>query len=390
MVSVIVTAYNSRQYLRTAVESIMRQTMRDIEIILVDDGSTDGTADLCDEMKLEDERIRVVHKKNGGEVSARKEGVKVARGNYIQFVDSDDWIEEKMVEDLLSLAHREKADLVASGWIVHKGGKSENLSEKMPVGSYRTDEEKRFFASNMIWFRDQEHGINGSLNTKLFSVDLLRRVLPLVPDSIVYAEDDFAAYSCCALAKCIVVTDQNYYHYITDVSVINESRNMYFLRDMNEGYLLFLKMTGNSPYFHIYKREIDKFLIRSVFYGLNKFMGIEKELYLPRYYFYTARIPNGAKVVLYGAGTVGKSFYQQLSKENRYSIVAWVDRDYKKMEEERWSVQSPDCLVNCGDESLYIIIAVKKKTLADTIREYLKEEFSFPEERIIWELPKEL
>ena len=119
-------------------------------------------------------------------------------------------------------------------------------------------------------------------------------------------------------------------------------------------------------------------------------MGIEKELYLPRYYFYTARIPNGAKVVLYGAGTVGKSFYQQLSKENRYSIVAWVDRDYKKMEEERWSVQSPDCLVNFGDESLYIIIAVKKKTLADTIREYLKEEFSFPEERIIWELPKEL
>ena len=103
-ISVIVAVYNIEAYLEKCVRSIRRQTYRNLQIILVDDGSTDGCAALCDRLAGEDPRIRVLHKKNGGLSDARNAGSKLADGEYIAFVDGDDWIEETMYEGLLSAA----------------------------------------------------------------------------------------------------------------------------------------------------------------------------------------------------------------------------------------------------------------------------------------------
>lgn len=390
MVSVVVTVYNCIQYLRKAVESVMNQSMRDIEIILVDDGSTDGSSMLCEELKIEDNRVRVIHKENGGEVSARKAGLENARGKYIQFVDSDDWIEYNMVEELYAMAEREGADLVVSGWIIHKAGKIESFSELMPAGIYREGEKRTFFAEHLIWYEERGHGINGSLNTKLFRRELLKRVLPYVSDSIVYAEDDFAAYSCCALADCVAVTDKAYYHYMTDYSTINTSKNLFFLRDMNEGYVFFIKMTEKSSYFEIYKKAIDKYLIQTVTFGLNRFMGIEKSLYIPEYRFQTNKIPEKREVVLYGAGSVGKSFFRQFEIENKYHVIAWLDKNWDSLVKEGWNVISPDWLKKCKNGKFYIIIAIKNDVAASGIGKYLMEKFSIPKERIVWEKPKKI
>ncbi len=96
LVSVIVAVYNIEEYLPRCVESIMHQTYRKLEIILVDDGSTDGSGDICDEYAGKDDRILVIHKKNGGLSDARNAGLERASGDYIGFVDGDDWIEEGM------------------------------------------------------------------------------------------------------------------------------------------------------------------------------------------------------------------------------------------------------------------------------------------------------
>lgn len=102
LITVIVPVYNILEYLPRCVHSITAQTYRNLEILLVDDGSTDGTGELCDKLGAEDERIRVFHKENGGSSSARNLGLLHAAGEYIGFVDSDDYIEPDMYEQLLS------------------------------------------------------------------------------------------------------------------------------------------------------------------------------------------------------------------------------------------------------------------------------------------------
>lgn len=100
-VSIIVPVYNIMEWLPRCVNSIRRQTYRNIEIILVDDGSTDNTGALCEKFALEDKRVRVFHKENGGSSSARNLGITKATGDYLGFVDSDDYIEPEMIEHLL-------------------------------------------------------------------------------------------------------------------------------------------------------------------------------------------------------------------------------------------------------------------------------------------------
>ncbi len=112
LISVIVPVYNTAEYLDACVKSIVGQTYRELEIILVDDGSTDSSGELCDEWAAKDERIRVIHKANGGQGEARNAGVEAAHGAYIGFVDSDDEIAPGMYEKLLDALRKYRADMV--------------------------------------------------------------------------------------------------------------------------------------------------------------------------------------------------------------------------------------------------------------------------------------
>ena len=112
LISVIVPIYNSRPYLEKCFRSIVNQSYQQMEIILVDDGSTDGSGELCDELCRRDERVRVIHKKNGGTGSAKNAGLAAAHGEYIALVDSDDWIDTRAVEKLVSKVEETGADVV--------------------------------------------------------------------------------------------------------------------------------------------------------------------------------------------------------------------------------------------------------------------------------------
>lgn len=111
-VSVIVPVYNTEKYIRKCVDSIINQTLKDIEIILVDDGSTDSCHEILDEYSTKDNRVIVIHKENGGQGSARNMGLDIAKGQYIGFVDSDDWVDLDMYEKLYTNAKLNEADMV--------------------------------------------------------------------------------------------------------------------------------------------------------------------------------------------------------------------------------------------------------------------------------------
>ena len=115
LISVIVPVYNVESYLPRCVDSILAQTYPSLEIILVDDGATDNSGAICDAYGAKDSRITVIHKANGGLSSARNAGLDAAQGEYIAFVDSDDWIEPEMYSHMLSLLHKYEAKLVCAG-----------------------------------------------------------------------------------------------------------------------------------------------------------------------------------------------------------------------------------------------------------------------------------
>lgn len=113
IISVIVPVYNTEKYLAKCIDSIIVQTYRKLEIILIDDGSTDRSGRLCDELKEKDERIKVIHKENGGLSDARNAGIEQASGEYLAFIDSDDFIHPKMMEILCRNLVEKKADFSA-------------------------------------------------------------------------------------------------------------------------------------------------------------------------------------------------------------------------------------------------------------------------------------
>lgn len=124
LISIIVPVYNVKDYLGECVKSLLNQTYFNIEIILVDDGSTDGSDQMCDEFAREDSRIIVIHKSNGGLSDSRNKGLDIARGEYIGFVDSDDWIEPQMYEKLYNKIKSGSHDIAVCGLIREYKNKS--------------------------------------------------------------------------------------------------------------------------------------------------------------------------------------------------------------------------------------------------------------------------
>ncbi|AEH50340.1 glycosyltransferase family 2 protein [Pseudothermotoga thermarum] len=117
LVSIVVPVFNTEKYLKKCVDSLLNQTYKNIEVLLVNDGSTDNSGKICDEYALIDPRVRVFHIQNSGAGVARNVGIKNAKGEYITFVDSDDWVSEKYIETLLGLILKEDADISMCGYV---------------------------------------------------------------------------------------------------------------------------------------------------------------------------------------------------------------------------------------------------------------------------------
>lgn len=128
-ISVISTVYNIESWLRRGVDSVLKQQYADFELILVDDGSTDGSAKICDEYSRKDARVRTIHRKNGGVAAARNDGLRIARGEYIAYFDPDDWIESEYLSTLLDLCERNSCKIsVCNVYNHYENGRSDGNS----------------------------------------------------------------------------------------------------------------------------------------------------------------------------------------------------------------------------------------------------------------------
>lgn len=204
LISVIVPVYKVEPYLDRCVQSIVDQTWKNLEIILVDDGSPDGCARMCDEWARRDARIRVIHKENGGLSDARNAGMAAATGEYIGFVDSDDWIEPDMYRLLYEQMERTGSDIAACGiqmdW--EDGTPPRQLTK---VGSCVLEAEDAMRA--VI----EESWIKAPVWYKLYRTELVRGI-PFPVGKC--HEDVFWTYQAVGSAKRVAIFDTLCYHYV--------------------------------------------------------------------------------------------------------------------------------------------------------------------------------
>lgn len=202
-VSVIVPAYNIAPYLEKCVNSILAQTYKDIQLILVNDGSTDGTGEICDRLAKQDNRILVIHKENGGVSSARNSALRVATGKYVSFIDGDDYIEPTLYEDAVSAMQQNNADCFMFEYFI---------DDEKGCRIHSVEQSKYGVISGEKAFEYSIGKENRFLTHKLYTRELLNGLF--FDENIILGEDTLFVCEALLNAKQVVYTSKAYYHYI--------------------------------------------------------------------------------------------------------------------------------------------------------------------------------
>lgn len=217
-VSIIVPVYNVEKYLKRCIASIQKQTIAELEIILVDDGATDASGEMCDEFAKSDSRIQVIHKENGGLTSAWKVGVLQATGKFVGFVDSDDWIDADMFETLYSKAEETDADLTICGLVYEfEDGVTQTKTEssKLLGKVYeRIDIETQIYPSLLSDGSFFGRTIQPARVTKLYKRQILMDNMKYCSDLVSIGEDLQITFPVLCDANKVCMIDNYYpYHY---------------------------------------------------------------------------------------------------------------------------------------------------------------------------------
>ena len=172
LLSVIVPVYNTSFYLKRCIESICKQSFVQLEIICVDDGSTDNSLEILEQISKNEPRIRIIRRAHNGLVEARKAGLSEAKGDYVTYVDSDDWIESSMYEEMVRSAKESGADIITSGIIRDYGSFTRDDPEKAEPGLY-DGERLKILKSQLIDTKEAfRFNVMPSLCIKLFRREL--------------------------------------------------------------------------------------------------------------------------------------------------------------------------------------------------------------------------
>lgn len=211
-ISIIIPIYNVEKYIRKCVDSILNQSFKSFELILIDDGSDDKSGEICDEYSKCDSRVRVIHKENTGSANSRNIGIKEAKGKYICFVDSDDWIEKDMLKDTNSLAEEYESDIVISGIYLDRVSQEGRIIDYQINNSefsiWDTEEKLR---KNIIKLFPNAL-INSSCNKLYKRKTILDNNVSFIDTNV--GEDTSFNLDIIKYSRSIIVTDKAYYHYM--------------------------------------------------------------------------------------------------------------------------------------------------------------------------------
>lgn len=386
LISIIVPVYNCEKYLEQCIDSILNQTYKNLEIILVNDGSTDLSGEICDKYAQKDCRIRVFHQKNSGAQAARSFGIENASGVYIGFVDSDDWIEDDMYECLYKCIG--ESDLVTSGmWYHNRNGVNKKVVDTFKPGKYKIDSE--YFCDNLIVFpKYNEYGqIGGVLNnlwSKLFKASVVKECYLAANIKITDGED--LLFTLIYILHCneIIITNECYYHYRYNEVSVSNSTNMNYLAEMNRFYETLSNAMSGHAMEKTLKEQLDKLLMYFIYSYTSKKMGISLDIGYPRYIFPQTNMLYRKNIVLFGAGMVGKSYYNDWKYNHNIDIIMWIDNAVLYDEIYGKKILKPENILDCDYD--YVVCAVLDSACAEKMKVQLMN-CNVKEDKILWEHP---
>lgn len=383
-ISIIIPIYNVREYLAKCIESVINQTYQDIEIICVDDGSTDGSYEICEYYKKKDSRIKVVHKINEGIVSARQTGLKIANGKYVGFVDGDDWIDEKMYESMIRTMEKSNVDMVETGVIDSYNSFTEKERKyKLKEGIYKSEKFKKNILNNLIY--DGKFYNYGVVSVYLWNKLFKRKYITECYMKLDYKqsmfEDFVSVYPYLIKHQSIAIINKAFYHY----RVVNNSTKRRDLKNANEVLLLHVKTIkeciNNSKYKNMLLLQLNYFMLFFLLiYNIKIFDLLSQNILIPY-----GGITHNDIVILYGCGVNGINIYRYLKQNSECKIVNWVDKNFKNINFTnigiKYAINSPET-INCNEKAK-IIITPLNETVAEWIKEDLKNK-GISDEKILW------
>lgn len=385
LVSVIVPIYNTQEYLPRCLDSILNQSYADMEIILVDDGSTDDSASVCEKYVVKDTRIQMISQPNQGIIAAKKAGIKLCRGNYVMFVDSDDWIESELLETMMYAMQECGCSLVCTNVFMDLEDNTIEKRNAIPSGIYETNT----IAKDLFYYKDIDtYGILPYSVAKLYPRDMLKEVLDHISSEIRYAEDKAIVFSFIFQDIRICFLDAIYYHYCVRNGSACQSENQNYLVELTSFYkyakILF---NGHDEREHLL-RQLGRYLLQETKHAINNKLGLttpDKPIYAEPYQLDpSAFFPQKKKIILYGAGKVGTDYHKQLADCMNLELCGWVDKNYKKYQEEELDVQPLEHIHEI--EYDYILVAVRNQKVFQEIKEELVG-IGISKDDIIWGRP---
>lgn len=344
LISVVVPIYNLDAYLYQCVSSIAGQSYRHLEIILVDDGSTDNALEICEYFRKSDDRIKVIAQPNGGLVSARKAGLNAATGQYVFYVDGDDWIETDCLLHYHQLAVTHDADMVIGDYKREFLGNFLTVRNPMAPGVYHRQRIEQEVLPTMIskgsFF---SHGLRTYSWGKLYKRSLILDLQNAVPEQVMVAEDAALIYPAIARSHTLVIADMALCYYRQRPNSILKSTH-FDQRDIERIATAFQYMSNalNSRQSNFaYGSQLQAYFAAIVSIRSGAFLS-NKELYDTFELF--GPLAFGARLAVYNSGSFGQHVFRHLQNNKAFSLVGWYDKDHRENAILRMPVSDPDTL----------------------------------------------
>ena len=363
LISVIVPIYSTDRYTGMCIESILNQTYKNLEIILVDDGSVDRCPEICDLYATKDSRIKVIHKANGGLVSGRKAGMKVATGEFIGYVDGDDWIARGYFENIYHEIEKNNPDVVVCNWTRAFFDQHVIIYNSTSNGYYSGQDLSKLKTELISKGQFYKPGISTYVWNKVFRRNLVYDCQMAVNEKLMTGEDACVSYAAILKSKSLsIINNPGYYYRQHEDSMLKKKSN--YPLEIERMKILYNNLMSFAGHDRRLCKQIEDYVLASCIIRTGGiYPGSDHFIFGERFV--------GKKVVVYGAGSFGQLFVSQLFEQNICQVVGWLDDDYW---EYRRSCLNVDPVESVADKQFdYLLIASVDGEIADNITNRLKK-----------------
>lgn len=364
LISVIVPIYMIDRYVGLCIESIINQTYKNIEIILVDDGGKDRCPEICDLYAKKDNRIKVIHKINGGLVSARKAGLQQSNGSYISYVDGDDWIGPGFIDALYTAATMSNADMVCAGFTRDLFTKSASFLNNFPSGIYEEEKLELLWKSMASYESYYRPGISTYVWNKLFRREVLLEAQNRIDNRISIGEDGAVTYPALLNSKKVAVIDNVAYHYRQREDSMLKQSSGYAVDAQKLKYLydyMIQWAEGCPETLGIKQQIIDYILSIAIIRSGGRLPQDDYSTFDNSYY--------GKRVVIYSAGTFGQQLVNRFRETKHCNIVGWIDDDFWEYRRCCLDVNPVESITNILYD--YVLVATVDEVVAQKVKSRL-------------------